>query len=147
MPFDPSPQAVYDWSFYTYGYHVDSFFRHILSKRGNDFEEFLLHHIAAICLFFGFIMANGMCLGGMIAWLHDIADILASVIKVSTSTHFEKINPPIFFSMMTVWFVTRLVWLPYFLIQISFNPKITFPPHLIHFNPYITFTLIFLLAM
>ena len=52
----------------------------------NDFQEMLLHHIAAFCLYFGYIFGNIHEIGAVIAYLHDIADIPANLSKALNST-------------------------------------------------------------
>lgn len=78
-----------DYSLYTYGYHFGDFIQHcFFDVRVNDFEEMLLHHIAAVCLYFCYIFGNVIPVGAVIAYLHDIADIFGRMSKGLNATVF-----------------------------------------------------------
>lgn len=82
--YDP---AILEYSLYTFGYHAAGFFQHVFfDERMNDFEEMLLHHIAAICLYFSYIYGNVVPLGAAIAYLHDLADIFGTMCKGLNAT-------------------------------------------------------------
>ena len=105
--------AILQYSLFTFGYHVMGFIDHVfLEERMNDFEEMLLHHIAAVCLYFAFIYGNVVPLGAVIAYLHDLADIFGSMCKGLNATIYQDSSAVIFIICMIVWFVTRIVSLP-----------------------------------
>lgn len=130
-PFDPCPPRVLEYALYTAGYHFGALAQNLFGERRHDFEEMCLHHIATCALYFGFVLGNLMGVGASIAFLHDLADIFVSAVKVSSSTHFDKITLVIFTSLMITWFVTRLNWLPYYIWLLSTNAF--YPPDLYHF--------------
>lgn len=115
LPFNPFPPAVLDYSLFTAGYHFGGLAKSLFLERRHDFEEMLLHHIATCALFFGFVLANFMGVGSSIAFLHDIADITSSLVKCTGCTYFDKLSNVLFLVHMLVWFVTRLIWLPYYI--------------------------------
>ncbi len=79
--------AILDYSLYTFGFHIYNFYAHIfIDPHVNDFEEMLLHHIAAFCLYFCYIFGNLVPLGAPIAFLHDLADIPGNLCKSLNST-------------------------------------------------------------
>jgi len=58
------------------GYHVEEMVDHIfIAERTNDFLDMLLHHIATLTLFGGMLLNNGLRMGTLIAWVHDIVDV------------------------------------------------------------------------
>lgn len=85
--FLPMDEAVYNYSLFTMGYHVQNGITHIfIDERMNDFQEMLLHHIAAFCLYFCYIFGNVHEVGATIAFLHDLADIPGNMCKCLNST-------------------------------------------------------------
>ena len=90
FPFAPYPRAVYEYSLYTFGFHMEGLVGHALfDERKNDYEEMFLHHVATCSLYFGYIFSNFMGIGSIIAYLHDIADIFAHGAKVFGSTKYQ----------------------------------------------------------
>ena len=79
--------AIYDYSLYTFGYHFGDFMQHLLvDEYMSDFEEMLLHHIAAVALYFCYIFGNMLTIGAVFAYLHDIADIPGALCKLLNAT-------------------------------------------------------------
>mmetsp|Transcript_28658 Transcript_28658/g.33680 ORF Transcript_28658/g.33680 Transcript_28658/m.33680 type:complete len:116 (-) Transcript_28658:290-637(-) len=111
--FSEYPAAALDYSLYTFGYHLCKLLEHLfIDEHMNDFEEMLLHHIAAFCLYFAYIFGNMIPLGAVIAYLHDLADIFGCMSKGLNSTVYQDASAVAFVSCMLVWFVTRIVSLP-----------------------------------
>ena len=107
------PRPVLVYALGTMGFHIFNFVEHVyLKDRQSDFYEMLLHHIATCSLYFCMIYGNNMGVGCMIAYLHDIADIFANLIKCISTTHFDKAVVPVFVLMMVTWAWTRLYVLP-----------------------------------
>ena len=147
-PFLPYPQIVYEYSLWTFGYHFGGLFMHTcVDERNRSFEEYLIHHIAAVALFFSFIYSNTIGIGATIAWIHDIADIFVSITKLLNSTHHERPTVVVFAILIIVWFVTRLVWLPIFIYHIWFYEAPENLQHLNFISLYAKLNAIFLLAM
>lgn len=85
--FTTYPREILEYSLYTYGYHFSDIVQHVfVDERGGDFEEMLLHHIAANCLYFCYIFGNVVPIGAVIAYLHDIADIFGRLSKGLNAT-------------------------------------------------------------
>ena len=83
-----------------------------VDERTRSFEEFLLHHIAGCALIFSYVLANAIPVGTVAAWLHDIADVLASATKTFNGTIYKRTTLVCFVGCMVLWFITRLIWLP-----------------------------------
>ena len=115
------PYALIPYSFWTFGYHLQDFFQHaFLDERHNDFNEMLIHHIAAVSLYFCYTMGNMVPIGSCIAFLHDLADIPGSLCKLLNATHYQDSSAVVFVMCMCVWFYTRILCLPgmiYFIFQ------------------------------
>jgi len=146
-PYDPCPQNVLDYSLFTMGYHFGNLIKHFFEPRGGDWSEMFLHHIATNSLFFGFVLANLMGVGSTIALLHDIADTLCQFCKIFGCVKCDEIGVPSLIIMVTVWFITRLNWLPYFIYNIVTNEIATYPEPIKHFNVFIYLNGIFLTAL
>lgn len=84
----------------------------------NDFREMLLHHVATCALYFGFIYSNIMGVGGVIAWLHDIADIFVALSRFLNCIGFEREATFSFWIMYYLWLATRVLVLPYYIYSI-----------------------------
>ena len=81
--------SLVDYSLFTFGYHVCELFEHVcVNERMNDFNEMLLHHVAAVALYFSATFANVVPYGCLIAYLHDLSDIPISLSKMLNSTRF-----------------------------------------------------------
>ena len=107
------PEALRDYSLFTMGYHLHDLIIHaFVEERMNDFEEMLLHHIAAISLYFCYIFGNMLGVGSVIAFLHDLADILGKASKLLNSTIYQNGSVVAFLCCICVWGYTRIFWLP-----------------------------------
>lgn len=76
-----------------------------------------MHHVATCTLYFGYIFANFMT-GAVVAYLHDIADVPASICKYYTSRPTSTPLVAWFITVIVVWFLTRLMGLPLFIYSI-----------------------------
>ena len=102
-----------DYSFYTFGYHVSSLFLHVfVSKRLNDYEEMLVHHLTTCFLYLGYFFGNFQVIGVLIAFLHDLADIPTALIKLFGSTIYTSATLAVFLPLVITWGYTRLYVLP-----------------------------------
>ena len=137
---------VLDYSLYTYGYHFGDLIQHLFfDKHSSDFEEMLLHHIAAVSLYFCYIFGNVVPFGAVIAYLHDLADIFGRMSKGLNCLVYQDSSAVAFVMCMIVWFITRIYCLPQ-MIWFIFTGAI-YPDSLSQFQPFITFTGVFLSTM
>ena len=95
---------------------------HFLTSRKNDFVEMGLHHIVAMYLFGGCYLFNAWGIGGIIALLHDIADVGTGAAKCLAETKYGNVTAVVFVTLMCVWFYTRLIILPYMMYMIWITP-------------------------
>lgn len=107
----------------TSGYHVAHFFIHVFSPvRRNDFVEMALHHICAVYLYGGLYLLNVWEIGATIAFLHDIADIFANIVKFAGETSYDSVAAFCMVVHMSVWAWTRMVALPFCIYKIYETP-------------------------
>lgn len=120
---------LYYYSLFTYGYHAGDFIQHVFfDERLNDFQEMLLHHIAAVCLYFAYIFSNFVVFGSMVAYLHDLADIFGKITKGLNATIYQTESAYAFFGVYIVWFYTRIWMLPQIIYFISTHERRLFAP-------------------
>mmetsp|Transcript_14538 Transcript_14538/g.24810 ORF Transcript_14538/g.24810 Transcript_14538/m.24810 type:complete len:157 (+) Transcript_14538:493-963(+) len=108
------------------GFHFGGMFTHFFGTRRNDFIEMGLHHIVSIYLFGGGYMFNALEIGSTIAFLHDIADITTSIVKVLAETHLSNATAVVFVTHMGIWFWTRILVLPYLIFLLYFRMGVNF---------------------
>ena len=105
----------------------------------------VLHHIAAMALYPGFIFGNVMGVGVVLAWLHDVGDILANVTRLCNLLDLHIATGVTFLAMMCVWAYTRLFMLPMYIFYIV--TELRYPEPITHFQPLIWIELVFLMIM
>lgn len=104
------------------GYHLGGLVVHFVTSKKNDFVEMGLHHIVAIYLFGGCYLFNAWEIGGVIALLHDIADVTTGIVKCLIETRFSSAAAVFFVTHMAIWFYTRNMILPYCIYMIWITP-------------------------
>jgi hypothetical protein len=146
--FIETPPGIHCYVFFTYGYHIADFLRHVripIDDRDNDWREMFLHHIAAVALYPGFIFSNIMGLGVVLAWLHDIADITVCICRISNILDLRLLTPITWFVMLITWGYTRIFILPLYIYATATEVK--FPAPVEHFTIAIQLELCFLSIM
>ena len=107
------------------GYHISCFLELIFAgTRKNDFREMLLHHIATCILYLGFIYSNMLGVGGVISWLHDLADVFVALSRFLNCLGFENEASFVFWIMYVVWVYTRMVVLPIYIYNIRMHVQV-----------------------
>ena len=81
-----------------------------------------LHHIVAIYLYGGCYLFHAWNVGGVIALIHDIADITTGIVKSLAETKFGNATAISFVIHMILWFYTRLLLLPWSIYIIWITP-------------------------
>ena len=96
----------------TMGYHAGGLITLALGTRRNDFIEMGLHHLVTMYLFGGMYVYNIWEIGSAIAYLHDVSDITANVVKMLAETNDKFWLPITFVLHMILWFWFRNIVLP-----------------------------------
>lgn len=108
-PYHEHTPGLKEYFLVTMGYHFGDLISHFLHTKRNDFFEMGLHHMVTIYLFGGSYLFNFEKYGAVIAYLHDIADILTSITRCLSNSKDKIFIGPIFVFKMFVWFWTRNV--------------------------------------
>lgn len=119
--------------------------RHFFVEKENDWREMLLHHIAALALYPGFIFGNILPVGVVLAWLHDLADVALNLCRIFHCIDLKWPTGIGFVFMACVWFYTRLLVLPIYIHHIFIEAY--FPPVAAHLQPLIFLELVYLMLM
>mmetsp|Transcript_27664 Transcript_27664/g.41948 ORF Transcript_27664/g.41948 Transcript_27664/m.41948 type:complete len:327 (-) Transcript_27664:120-1100(-) len=117
FPYSKHASSLKEYILVTMGFHVGGLYTHFFGTRRNDFVEMALHHIVSIYLFGGCYLYNAWEAGAVIAFLHDIADITTSLVKMLVETKMEMTTVVVFLTHMSIWFYTRNVILPLFIYE------------------------------
>lgn len=112
FPFAHHPDYMREYFLVTSGYHFAGLLIHFLRIKKNDFIEMGLHHIIALYLFGGGYLLNAWEVGAVISFLHDIADIFVSIVKMLAETKYNQRTANIMWVVMILWFYTRIFLLP-----------------------------------
>ena len=80
--------------------------------------ELCLHHLCTLYLFGGCYLCNYWEIGGVIAYLHDIADVTTNFVKFLADTNYTNATVVLFVTHMVIWFWTRNLVLPYLIYYI-----------------------------
>ena len=143
--FIDTPPGTHCYILFTYGYHLLNFVNHFFKEKNNDWRTMLIHHIAAVALFPGLIFGGLLGAGVVAAWLHDVADIFVAICRTLNVLEFKWSSTFAFIAMISVWFYTRLMLLPYFIYICLAHWR--FPDELSHFNPLIFIEVFFVSIM
>jgi hypothetical protein len=104
----------------------------------SDAVEMILHHCVTILLIVGSFLTNFTRIGSYILLLHDIADIFLEGAKVLNYSSIPKahrwmkstVTDPIFAVFTIAFFVTRLLFYPYYILRGVFCSINYFPSFL-----------------
>jgi len=147
-PFTEFPHELYEWFLYSAGIYFGELFNHVLfAERRNDFGEMLIHHMATCFLVFGSAYSNYTGIGAIISWIHLVSDVTGSLVKCFASTYFNESTVVVFFVMMTSWFYFRLLCLPFWIINIFFNPIMGYPDEFAEYDIFITLNGLYLTVL
>lgn len=108
-----------EYLLWTMGYHTGGLIVHVFEERRASFVEMALHHIVTFYLYCGMYFYNVWSIGGVIAYLHDIADIPGHLTKFFTETNYKNCTVVVFITCMIVWFYTRCMVLPHYIYIIA----------------------------
>lgn len=90
------------------GYHLSGLITHLMEQeKSNDYVEMMFHHLVTFYLY-AFSFLTNQIIGGVIAYLHDIADVGVSFTRIWSETEYKKTTAVLFACTIAVWFHTRL---------------------------------------
>lgn len=107
------PTGYRFYLFFTYGYHLHSTKLLLTEGRNSkDFWEYMVHHLASCTLYPAFLLSNFIGIGGVTAWLHDLADFWVNLSRLLNSIGYNFEAQVSFAMMLVFWLYTRLLILP-----------------------------------
>jgi hypothetical protein len=110
------------------GFHVSGLLRIVLAKhKAHDYMEMLFHHLTTLYLY-GFSYLTNTYIGGVIAIVHDISDILVSFTRIFAESEYKKTTASIFILTLISWAYSRLYILPYIIYVIWEVPVFAVSP-------------------
>ena len=104
----------------------------------------LIHHMATCFLIFGSAYSNFIGIGAIVAWIHLVTDIPASLVKCLVSTHYGKMTLCAYTMVMLSWGYLRLICESFWIYNIFTHPVMGYPGDLAKYNIYITLNGVYL---
>ena len=89
-----------------------------IRKREQDFEEYLLHHLATVSLSFGYIFGNFMGIGSIINFLHDITSLKLNLARIFYTIDMPVATAVSLSATIVSWIWTRNIILPWLIVLI-----------------------------
>ncbi|KAL3130443.1 hypothetical protein ABBQ38_008266 [Trebouxia sp. C0009 RCD-2024] len=128
-----SPRLLFLYKAYFASYASGLLMLVAWDTRRNDFWAMLLHHTATVVLVALSYYLGFLRVGSMIMLLHDPSDIILEVTKMLNYAEWELSSTVMFVVFMLSWFLTRLVYFPFWIVwSTSFEVEavLGFKPHL-----------------
>ena len=79
-------------------------------------------------------------------YICDLGEVFVMSCKLSSCFDYKNLALPFFVMMVLSWFVTRLVWFPYFIYH-TLGEQTTYPDHLKHFNIFLRLNSLYLTSL
>lgn len=129
-------------------FHAHSLIFHYFEVRRDDFKQMLLHHVATLILIWMSYAHRIVRVGVLIFLVHDLSDVVGCLVKCANYVKWTKTSLALYFSLLIIWFYTRLWLFPrYVIYDVLFEALRLFDPDLILNNKYKIWTLQILLVM
>lgn len=133
QPYQPQLPYMLECSLIGFGYFIEDFMYHNFCKeRTSDFWEMNFHHLLTLTLFGGMIFQNFIRAGLITAWLHNVTDILTSLSRVLSQTHYKKATYISFGSCLVLWIYCRNLAFPF--LTYKTIVLLNYPPELARFQ-------------
>jgi len=113
FPFYPMPLEIRYTYIYQLGYYLHQIVYQFVDHARSDFWEMFIHHVCTIILISLSYLSQCHRIGVMIMFLHDLGDIPLHVAKLANYSQYEKLCDIAFGTFAVLFFLTRLVWLPF----------------------------------
>ncbi|XP_060116081.1 ceramide synthase 3 [Heteronotia binoei] len=88
-----------------------------MDTKRKDYKAHVVHHLAALGLMFCSYSANYVRLGTLVMIIHDCADFWLEAAKIFNYAHWENTCSVLFVIFSIVFFITRLVLFPFWIIR------------------------------
>lgn len=110
-PYAAHAQQLKEYMLMLAGYAVSELYILFTANHNSScFVEYAFHHLVTIALFMSSYMLNLWEVGALIALIHDSSEILVSLLKTLSETHFDKsaFTALVFVMTIAVWTYARL---------------------------------------
>ncbi|ESO05365.1 hypothetical protein HELRODRAFT_131704, partial [Helobdella robusta] len=110
------------WTYYMveFGFYVSLIFSLCTDVRRKDFRQMMLHHFVTMTLMFMSWCNNMVRVGSLTLCLHDIVDWWLEGAKLANYIRCTKLCDALFIVFALLWFVTRLVIFPLWILNTTF---------------------------
>lgn len=105
--------------FYKFFYHI------FYNQQDSKYNEYLLHHLLTLFLVLFSYLINAILPGSMTIYLHDFGDIFVKLCKIyyEIKNHNKKVLLVLNIIGLVTWIYTRLLVLPFCLINVNWFGK------------------------
>lgn len=142
-PYADHPKNLALYLQVTMGYHFGSLFTCMMEPHRTDFVEMMVHHSATVYLYGGSYLCNAIEAAGYIAFMHDIADVTATIVKFLGESSFKITGIVVFLIHIVIWMYTRNYLFPFFIYDLIKEPVQVW----MDFSPFINYFFAYLLAL
>nr|XP_020441680.1 ceramide synthase 2-like [Monopterus albus] len=131
MPLMPSQYWYY---MVELGFYISLVFSVASDVKRKDFKEQMVHHVATIVLLSFSWLVNYTRAGTLVMLLHDASDYLMELAKIFSYAGWKRTCNCIFTVFAAVFIITRLVFLPFWIIHTTVvYPLTVYPPFFIYY--------------
>jgi ceramide synthetase len=112
--------TAYMWELAEYSFTACA--HRFFSVRRKDYYVMFGHHLATCIMLLFAYLTDAYRLGIVIIWIHDFSDIPVDITQLMNNSHMEGpqfyyVTEVAFMIMITGWFLSRLVYLPFVIIK------------------------------
>jgi len=100
-------------------------FSQFTDVRRKDFWQMFIHHIVTLCLMFASWFTNTVRIGSLVLLLHDAVDWILESTKMAAYAKYETVSMVLVACFGSVWFGTRLVVFPVYIIKSCYTDSLT----------------------
>lgn len=108
FPYQKHTPFLKEYILVSTGYHLAGFLVHFYKTRKNDYIEMGLHHIVALFLCVGAYLSNIWETAILVAFVHDMAEVVVKTCKSLAETHFRNLTFSMFLYLNAIWLYTRI---------------------------------------
>ena len=145
MPYQKHTPYLKEFLLTSTGKHIAGALMHFYNTRKNDYIEMGLHHIIAVFMCAGAYMLNIWETAILIAFIHDIAEVITTLVKTLSETHFHNASASMFIYLMITWCYTRVFVFSQFVYYLGTKNDLDFRSPIIY--PFMMFLLSSLLVL
>jgi len=116
-PNQPLDDSIRWYYIFEGAFYVSLMVSQFSDVKRKDFYQMFLHHIVTLMLMFGSWSVNMVRVGSLVLCLHDAVDWILESCKMSSYSKYETLSTVMVCLFGLVWFVTRIVIFPLYIIK------------------------------